>query len=100
MKSPLTDDEQSLCLCGKVGYRTARAAEAAAKVMRGKRRPIQAGGRNYKDARADLITHYQCARTGSGLWHVGHGNRDARDAVDDYEADWLAEDEFEFRGRW
>lgn len=25
---------------------------------------------------------------------------DARDAVDDDQADWLAEDEFEFRGRW
>ncbi len=53
----------TLCRCGKRGWTERSDAGRAVRVMK---------SRTPKGPRRDQLNMYVCARTGSGLWHVGH----------------------------
>lgn len=56
-------ENATLCHCGKRGWVEKVDVTRAFRIMRGRAR---------KDPRQRTLSIYQCDRTGSGLWHVGH----------------------------
>jgi hypothetical protein len=64
----LDETTQQLCRCGKWGWGARGGADRTHRQMRGRD----------KSPRRDQLNVYQCVRTDSGLWHVGHDRRGAK----------------------